>query len=78
MFKRESKKIVKRCTVVLAAAAMTTAALAGCSGGNTAQAGTTASAGESSNGATEVLFWHAMSGNTQTALQKVVDDFNAS
>ncbi|WP_227395011.1 ABC transporter substrate-binding protein [Jeotgalibacillus aurantiacus] len=53
--------------------------LAACSGETEESVQTTdATASTTEEGKTEVVFWHAMSGELETALNTLVDDFNAS
>ncbi|MFS0781282.1 ABC transporter substrate-binding protein [Bacillus sp. 1P06AnD] len=49
--------------------------LAGCSGNDTKTEG---EATKTKDGKTEVVFWHAMSGDAETALKEQVKDFNES
>ena len=58
---------------LLAAIMASTMLFVGCSNGNleTEQGGNT-------DGVTEVLLWHSMSGNVQEKLNEIVDGFNSS
>lgn len=64
----------------ISALALTTAAVmmfSGCGTQASASSGSSGSA-EGADGKIKISFWHSMSGNTQEALQKVVDGFNES
>lgn len=64
----------------ISALALTTAAVmmfSGCGTQTSAASGSSGSA-EGADGKITISFWHSMSGNTQEALQKVVDGFNES
>lgn len=58
---------------LLAAIMASTMLFVGCSGGNLET-----DQGSNSDGVTEVLLWHSMSGNVQEKLNEIVDGFNSS
>ncbi|HIV13209.1 MAG TPA: extracellular solute-binding protein [Candidatus Pullilachnospira stercoravium] len=70
----------RRMKKAISALALSTAAIlmfSGCGSQTSAATGTSGST-QSEDGKITISFWHSMSGDTQTALEKVVDGFNES
>lgn len=77
--KKESKnnKLLVHRAAAFTAAVLTAISMTGCGSGEVADSQPAQNMKRAeSNGAVEILMWHSMSGNTQTALEKVVDGFN--
>lgn len=74
------KNVKKYLSIILSCTLMASAALMGCgsSDNGSSDNGSGASGTESESGKTTITFWHSMSGVNQEALEKLVDNYNAS